>query len=254
MKKRIPVIAGNWKMYKTRDDALAFIYQVNTKVPSKDKVETILFASPIFLRTLIKRQEDDLRIGAQNMHYAEEGAFTGEISAPMLTNIGTTHILLGHSERREYFAETDERINKKLKTAYLHKLTPTLCVGESLETREAGKTNEFVKNQIVKAFDGISKEDALKTIVAYEPIWAIGTGRTATPEDANETIKAIRSDLEELYGAKVANQIRILYGGSVNPKNIDALLSQSDIDGALVGGASLDPQSYLALVNAALKK
>ena len=253
MKKRVPVIAGNWKMFKTRDDALAFIYQVNTKVPAKEKVETILFTSPIYLRTLIKRQEDDLRIGAQNMHFAEEGAFTGEISANMLTNIGTTHVLIGHSERRQYFAETDETVNKKLKTAHAHKLTPTLCVGESLETREAGKTNEFVKNQIVKAFEGLSKDQALKTIVAYEPIWAIGTGKTATPQDANDTIKSIRSNLLELYGKKISDQIRILYGGSVNPGNIEALLSESDIDGALVGGASLDPQSYLKLVKAALK-
>ncbi|MGI6787526.1 MAG: triose-phosphate isomerase [Acholeplasmataceae bacterium] len=254
MKKRIPVIAGNWKMFKTRDDALSFIYQVNTKVPAKEEVETILFVSPIYLRTLVKRQEDDLRIGAQNMHFAEEGAFTGEVSANMLTNIGTTHILIGHSERRQYFNETDESVNKKLKTAHAHELIPTVCVGESLETREAGETNAFVKNQVVKAFDGISETDALKTIIAYEPIWAIGTGRTATPKDANDTIKSIRSNLVELYGKKVAEEIRILYGGSVNPKNIKDLLNESDIDGALVGGASLDPQSYLQLVEAAKNK
>jgi len=254
MKKRVPVIAGNWKMFKTRDDALSFIYQVNTKVPAKEKVETILFVSPIYLRTLVKRQEDDLRIGAQNMHFAEEGAFTGEVSANMLTNIGTTHILIGHSERRQYFNETDESVNKKLKTAHAHELIPTVCVGESLETREAGETNAFVKNQVVKAFDGISETDALKTIIAYEPIWAIGTGRTATPKDANDTIKSIRSNLVELYGKKVAEEIRILYGGSVNPKNIKDLLNESDIDGALVGGASLDPQSYLQLVEAAKNK
>lgn len=241
-------------MFKTRDDALSFIYQVNTKVPAKEEVETILFTSPIYLRTLIKRQEDDLRIGAQNMHFAEEGAYTGEVSANMLTNIGTTHILIGHSERRQYFNETDETVNKKLKTAHTHNLIPTVCVGESLETREKGLTNEFVKNQVVKAFDGIPAEDALKTIIAYEPIWAIGTGRTATPKDANDTIKSIRSNLVELYGKKTADQIRILYGGSVNPKNIKDLLNESDIDGALVGGASLDPQSYLQLVEAAKNK
>lgn len=253
MKKRIPVIAGNWKMFKTRDDALAFIYQVNTKVPAIEEVETILFVSPIYLRTLIKRQEDNLRIGAQNMHFAEEGAFTGEVSANMLTNIGTTHVLIGHSERRQYFAETDETVNQKLHSAHAHKLTPTVCVGESLETREAGKTNEFVKNQIKKAFEGISKENAIKTIVAYEPIWAIGTGKTATPQDANDTIKSIRQTLQELYGSSVSEKIRILYGGSVNPKNISELLNESDIDGALVGGASLNPQSYLELVTAAVK-
>lgn len=254
MKKRIPVIAGNWKMYKTRDDALAFIYQVNTKVPSKEEVETILFTSPIYLRTLIKRQEDGLRIGAQNMHFAEEGAFTGEISANMLTNIGTTHILIGHSERRQYFAETDESVNKKIKTAHAHGLTPTVCVGESLEVREAGQTNSFVKEQVVKAFADIPTDDVLKTIIAYEPIWAIGTGKTATPQDANDTIKSIRANLAELYGHDIANQVRILYGGSVNPKNISDLLAQSDIDGALVGGASLDPKSFLDLVNAASSK
>ena len=254
MKKRIPVIAGNWKMFKTRDDALSFIYQVNTKVPAKEEVETILFDSPIYLRTLVKRQEDDLRIGDQNMHFAEEGAFTGEVSANMLTNIGTNNILIVHIERRKYFNETDESVNKKLKTAHAHELIPTVCVGESLETREAGETNAFVKNQVVKAFDGISETDALKTIIAYEPIWAIGTGRTATPKDANDTIKSIRSNLVELYGKKVAEEIRILYGGSVNPKNIKDLLNESDIDGALVGGASLDPQSYLQLVEAAKNK
>lgn len=253
MKKRIPVIAGNWKMFKTRDDALSFIYQVNTKVPAIEEVETILFVSPIYLRTLIKRQEDNLRIGAQNMHFAEEGAFTGEVSANMLTNIGTTHVLIGHSERRQYFAETDQTVNQKLHSAHAHKLTPTVCVGESLETREAGKTNEFVKNQIKKAFEGISKENAIKTIVAYEPIWAIGTGKTATPQDANDTIKSIRQTLQELYGSSVSEKIRILYGGSVNPKNISELLNESDIDGALVGGASLNPQSYLELVTAAVK-
>lgn len=253
-KKRIPVIAGNWKMNKTRDDALAFIYQVNTKVPSKEEVETILFTSPIYLRTLIKRQETDLRIGAQNMHYEESGAYTGEVSPSMLTNIGTTHVLIGHSERRQYFNETDESVNLKLKAAHHHGLTPTVCVGETLEIKEAGNTNKHVGHQIKEAFKGIDKEDAIKTIVAYEPIWAIGTGKTATPDDANDTIKAIRQTLANIYSKDVAEQIRILYGGSVKPNNIKELLAKSDIDGALIGGASLDAKSYLELVEAGLEK
>ena len=188
--RRIPIIAGNWKMYKTRDDALDFIYRVNGKMPSVDLVETVLFTSPIYLRTLVKRQEENLRIGAQNMHFENEGAYTGEISASMLKNIGVTWVLIGHSERRQYFNETDESVNKKLKKALASELKPMVCVGESLEIREKGETDSFVKNQVVKAYQDITKQEALKTVLAYEPIWAIGTGKTATPKDANEIGRA----------------------------------------------------------------
>jgi triosephosphate isomerase len=251
--KRIPMIAGNWKMFKTKDDALAFIYAVNVKVPEKEKVESVICAPAIFLRDLVKREGEDLRIGAQNMHELDEGAYTGEISAGMLKSYGVEYVVIGHSERREYYNETDESVNKKLIQAVRHEITPIVCVGESLEIRENGTTNAFVKDQVVKAYQNVTEKEVLKTVIAYEPIWAIGTGKTATPEQANETIKAIRDVLVELYGTTIAEQIRILYGGSVKPNNVDELLAQSDIDGALVGGASLDPESFLTLVNAALK-
>lgn len=252
--KRIPVIAGNWKMYKTKDDALAFIYAVNLEVPERDKVETVICAPSIFLRDLVKREGENLKIGAQNMHYLDEGAYTGEVSAPMLRSYGVDYVVIGHSERRAYYNETDESVNLKAIQAIKYDLTPIICCGESLEIREAGTTNEFVKNQVVKAYQNIQADDVLKTIIAYEPIWAIGTGRTATPEQANETIEAIREVIKSLYGEKVSEQLRILYGGSVNPKNVDSLIAMPHIDGALVGGASLDPNSFLTLVKAALKK
>ena len=252
--KRRPLIAGNWKMYKTKDDALAFIYAVNLSVPDKEIVESVICAPAIFLRDLVKREGENLRIGAQNMHYANEGAYTGEISAPMLKSYGVDYVIIGHSERRAYYQETDETVNLKLIQAVNQEITPIVCVGESLEIREAGTTDSFVKRQVVKAYLNVSEEEALKTVIAYEPIWAIGTGKTATPEQANDTIVAIREVLKELYGSSISDQIRILYGGSVNVKNVESLLSMSDIDGALVGGASLDPTSYLTLVKAALNK
>ena len=250
---RRPVIAGNWKMYKTRDEALQFIYAVNQEVPSKEVVESVVCANDVFLRDLVKRQGENIKIGAQNMHYAENGAFTGETSPLMLETTGVEYVILGHSERRAMFNETDETVNLKVHAAIKHELTPIICVGESLEIREAGTTDVVVKNQVVKAYLNIDRNQALKTIIAYEPIWAIGTGKTATPEQAEETIKNIRGVLRELYGEEVSNRVRILYGGSVNTKNVDSLLAQENIDGALVGGASLDAASYLTLVNAAKK-
>ena len=252
--RRKPVIAGNWKMFKNCDEALEFIYQVNAKLPSTDLVETAICAPAVYLRDLIKRQGDNLRIGAQNMHYLDEGAYTGEVSAKMLKNIGVTYVIVGHSERRAYFNETDETVNLKTKKAIEENLVPIVCVGEELNVREKGTTDEVVKAQVVAAYKDISSEDVLKTVLAYEPIWAIGTGKTATKEQANETIKAIRSVFAELYDLDTANQLRILYGGSVNPNNISDLLSTSDIDGALVGGASLKPESFLQLVEAAKNK
>ena len=250
---RRKVIAGNWKMYKTRDDALAFIYAVNQLVPDLERVESVVCAPAVFLRDLVKREGENLRIGAQNMHESDEGAYTGEISAAMLKSYGVDYVIIGHSERRAYYNETDESVNKKLKKAIASQITPIVCVGESLDVREAGTTNTFVEKQILKAYQDINDVEALQTIVAYEPIWAIGTGKTATPEMANETIKAIRNVLTNQYGKDTADKIRILYGGSVKPANIDRLLQESDIDGALVGGASLDPESFLTLVKAAIK-
>src|SRR5690625_288000 len=252
--KRRPIIAGNWKMYKNRDEALEFIYQVNDKLPSLDNVETAICAPNVYLRDLIKRQGDNLRIGAQNVHYLDEGAYTGEVAARMLKNIGVTYVVVGHSERRAYYNETDETVNLKTKKSLEEGLVPIVCVGEELEIREKGTTNEVVKDQVVKAYKDINKEDALHTVLAYEPVWAIGTGKTATKEQANDTIKAIRAVFAELYDEDTANKIRILYGGSVNPSNVRDLLSTSDIDGALVGGASLNPDSFLELVKAANEK
>lgn len=251
--KRIPIIAGNWKMYKNRDEALEFIYQVNDKLPESSNVETVICASAIYLRDLVKRQGDNLRIGAQNMHYLDEGAYTGEVSAEMLKNIGVSYVVLGHSERRAYYNETDETVNLKTKKAIAEGLVPIICVGEELEVREKGTTNKVVGKQVELAYKDISKEDALNTVVAYEPVWAIGTGKTATKEQANETIIAVRKVLEKLYDLETADKIRILYGGSVKPDNIKDLLSMSDIDGALVGGASLVADSFLKLAEAADK-
>ena len=241
-------------MHKTRDEALEFVFAVNNNVPEKEVVETVICTPAIFLRDLVKREGENLRVGAQTMHELDQGAYTGEISARMLRSYGVDYVVIGHSERRAYYNETDESVNKKVIQAVKHQLTPIICVGESLDIREAGTTNAFVKEQVEKAYLNVSSSDVLKTVVAYEPIWAIGTGRSATPEQANDTIKAIRDVLKGLYGASIANQVRILYGGSVKPTNVDDLLAQSDIDGALVGGASLEPESFIALANAALKK
>ena len=246
---RKPIIAGNWKMNKTRDEALQFIYAVKDSVVSKNEVESVICAPFPYLRCLVKRQGSELRIGAQNMHFEQSGAFTGEVSPNMLQGIGVTYVVLGHSERREMFNETDETVNKKVHASFEHHLIPIICVGESLENRENGTTNEVVDIQTIAALKGLTPEQVKQVVIAYEPIWAIGTGRTATAEQANETIGYIRSVVERVYGKDVADEIRIQYGGSVNPSNIKELMAQEHIDGALVGGASLDPQSFLSLVN-----
>ena len=251
---RKPIIAGNWKMFKTRDEALQFIYAVNMEVPNRQFIDTVICAQAPLLRDLVKRQGENLRIGAQNMHESVEGAFTGEVSAALLENIGVDYVIIGHSERRQYFNETDEKVNLKIHQALRYGLIPIVCVGEALETRESGKTNAFVKEQVVKAFNGLGKSQLESLVIAYEPIWAIGTGKTATNEQANETIAYIRSVIEELYDKEVSENLRILYGGSVNPDNIHGLMAEPHIDGALVGGASLNAKSYMTLVQAAYKK
>ena len=248
------IIAGNWKMFKTRGEAINFLLQVSDKIPSTDLVDTVICAQAPVLRDLVKRQGDNLKIGAQNVHYKDSGAFTGETSAVLLQELGVTYVIIGHSERRAMFNETDETVNLKIKQALAYDLLPIVCVGESLEIRENGTTNEFVRNQVQKALEGINEKDLLNIVFAYEPIWAIGTGKTATPEMAEETCKAIRDVIKDLYNEELAQQVRIQYGGSVNPQNIDELLSQEDIDGALIGGASLDPDKFLSMVNSALNK
>ena len=246
---RKPIIVGNWKMNKTRDEALQFIYAVKNEVASSEVVESAICAPFPYLRCLVKRQGESLRVGAQNMHFESSGAYTGEVAPDMLTAIGVSYVVLGHSERREMFNETDEVVNKKVHAAFENGLTPIICVGESLEERENGTTNQVVDTQTVAALAGLTEDQVKQVVIAYEPIWAIGTGRTATAEQANETIGYIREVIERVYGCDASNAVRIQYGGSVNPSNIKELMAQEYIDGALVGGASLDPQSFLNLVN-----
>jgi triosephosphate isomerase (TIM) len=246
---RVPFIAGNWKMYKTRDEALEFIFDVNRRLPNTSQVETAIFAQAPHLRSLVKRQGDFLRIGAQNMHFEEEGAYTGEISPVVIQSLGCKYVLLGHSERREYNNETNETINLKLQAAFRHNLKPIMCVGESLATRDANQTKVFIATQVTEGLRGLFAAQVKELVIAYEPIWAIGTGKTCEPDMANETIGQIRALVASLYDDAVAASVRILYGGSVKPSNIKAIMSQSDIDGALVGGASLDAKSFLSLVH-----
>ncbi len=246
---RKPVMAGNWKMNKTRDEALDFIYSVAGNVPSVDKVDTIVCAPAIILRDLVKRKGDNLEIGAQNMHEKDSGAYTGEISPAMLTSTGVKYVILGHSERRQYFNETDSSINLKIKAALNHGLKPIVCCGETLEVRQAGNTNDCLKDQIIKAFEGVEISNPQDIIIAYEPIWAIGTGVSASKEDANSGCAHIRTVIEGLYGANVANELRILYGGSVSTATADDLIHQSDIDGFLVGKVSLSVEGFVELSN-----
>jgi triosephosphate isomerase (TIM) len=248
---RKPIIAGNWKMHKTLPEAKKFIEEVSGLVPSKDKVESVVCAPALFLGQLVElTKESDLEIGAQNMHFEESGAFTGETSPKALQDIGAKYVVIGHSERREMFNETDESVNKKTLTAFKYNLTPIVCCGETLEQRENGETNEFVGGQIKAALNGLSDEQVKQTVIAYEPIWAIGTGKSSTAEDANETCSHIRKVVAEQFSQEVAEAVRIQYGGSVKPGNIQEYMSQPDIDGALVGGASLETDSFLQLLEA----
>ena len=249
---RKPIIAGNWKMYKTRDEVLSFVYAVNEKMPATDLVDSVVCAPALYLRDLVKRQGSNLKVGAQNMHFAEEGAFTGEIAPKMLVDAGVKYVIIGHSERRAMFNETDESVNKKLHAAFNHSLTPILCVGEMLEHREGGQTEAVIKEQIVKDLEGLTSEQVTELVIAYEPIWAIGTGKTATPEVADETCGFIRETVKELYGESVSEAIRIQYGGSVKVNNIKELMAKPNIDGALIGGASLEAENFVYFVEAAL--
>ena len=251
---RKPIIAGNWKMFKTRDEALFFILQVSESMPNNKDVETVIFAQAPLMRCLIKRQGTNLRIGAQNLHFEDEGAYTGEISGPLLKSYTVDYVLIGHSERRAYFYETDEIVNKKIKAALRNELKPIVCVGEHLEERENNKTHEVLERQIKGAFANIKAIDMESIVIAYEPIWAIGTGKTATAEMADEACGYIRKMIQNLYGKVVAEEIRIQYGGSVKPENIEELIMKPNIDGALIGGASLDPDKFIFMANAANKR
>ncbi|MGP7819390.1 triose-phosphate isomerase [Niallia sp. 01092] len=246
---RKPIIAGNWKMNKTLPEAVAFIEEIKGSVPSSENVDTVVCSPALFLGQLVELTKGtDVKIGAQNMHFEKNGAFTGEISPVALENIGAKYVVLGHSERREFFNETDEAVNQKTIAAFENGLTPIVCCGETLEQRENGETNDFVATQVQKALQGLTDEQAKATVVAYEPIWAIGTGKSSTSADANEVCAHIRKVISEQFSAEVAESIRIQYGGSVKPENIKEYMAQSDIDGALVGGASLEAQSFLQLL------
>lgn len=245
---RRKVIAGNWKMNMTPSEAVKLANDLKGNV-ANDNVDVIFCVPAIDIVPVVEAVKGtNIKIGAENMYIEEKGAYTGEISANMLVDAGVSHVIIGHSERRQLFNESDEFLNKKIKKAIEHKLIPIVCCGETLEQREEGITLSFIKDQIKAAYEGISSEDALNTIIAYEPIWAIGTGKVATTEQAEEVCASIRKNLEEIYDAKTAEEIRILYGGSVNASNAAELFAQNNIDGGLVGGASLKPE-FANIVN-----
>ena len=243
---RRKVIAGNWKMNVLPGEALEFVNNLTPIV--KDTKNEVIICVPFtdLFYTLLAVQETNIHVGAQNMHWKESGAYTGEISPDMLKCINVEYVIIGHSERRQYFNENDETVNLKVKSALEHGLKPIVCVGESLEQKEAGKTEEIITSQVAKALEGLTLDDLSNTIIAYEPIWAIGTGKTATAEDANNSIKAIRNKIKEIFNT---DDVTILYGGSVKPENAKELFSMSDIDGGLVGGASIKAETFGKIVN-----
>ena len=245
---RRKVIAGNWKMNMLPNETIQFIEDLAPLV--KDTEHEVILCVPYtdLFYALLTAQNTNIKIGAQNMHFAESGAYTGEVSGKMLKSINVEYVIIGHSERRQYFNETDETVNKKVKAAFENGLKPIVCVGETLEQREAGKVEEIITNQTKLALDGLTNEQVQNTIIAYEPIWAIGTGKTATKEDANDAVKAIRKKIAEIYGQNVADGVIIQYGGSVKSSNAKELFSMSDIDGALVGGASLKADEFSKIV------
>ena len=249
---RKKLIAGNWKMNKTSADAVSLARDIVAAVGSAPEVEVVICPPFTALEGVAKVIDGSLiKLGAQNMHYEASGAFTGEISAPMLRALFTTHVILGHSERRSLFGETDELVNKKVLAAFKNQLRPILCVGESLAERESGSTLKVVQTQTERGIEGVSKEQAVALVVAYEPVWAIGTGKVATTEQAQEVHAFIRGLLTKHYGEAVAQKVRILYGGSMKPANAPELLAQKDIDGGLIGGASLESRSFVELIKAA---
>jgi len=253
---RIPLLAGNWKMNKTHLEAIHFVEQLAHELADHNfgKAEVVLCPPATALRSVQTTTEDrhqSFGLGAQNMHSADDGAFTGEVSPLMLKALRVRYVILGHSERREIFGETDETVNAKVKAAFKHGIIPILCCGETDDEREAGSTDEKVARQVREGLAGLKPEQAATAVVAYEPIWAIGTGKTATPEDAQATIKYIRGTLADVFNEDVAGKVRILYGGSMKSGNAAALIGQPDIDGGLIGGASLDAAEFAAIVKAA---
>lgn len=247
------LIAGNWKMNCGPYDAAELLEGLTEKKAEISEDVDVLVCPPfVSIGMAVKYLYDtDIQVGAQNLHFEENGAFTGEISGSMLTESGCNYVIIGHSERRQYFGETDETVNKRVHKAIEHKLAPIVCVGESLEQRQKEEHFELVKNQVKKALEGVSEAEARDVVIAYEPIWAIGTGETATPEQAQVMHEYIRTVLSDLYSEEVADQINILYGGSMKPANAKELLSQPDVDGGLIGGASLDADSFSEIITIA---
>jgi triosephosphate isomerase len=247
MRKKL--LAANWKMNKTPDETGDYFREFLPLVAGHGRDEIVVCPPYTDLHVAIHAaQGSNVAVGVQNVHWKADGAYTGEISAPMLLCLGVTHVIVGHSERRQYFGETDDTVNLRLKAALESGLTPICCVGEVLEEREAGLCEDVLRRQCVRAFHAISAKKAAKLVVAYEPVWAIGTGKTATPEIAAEAHAVIRREAADVFGAEFASKLRILYGGSVKPDNAASLMAQEEIDGALVGGASLDPKSFAAIV------
>ena len=246
---RRKVIAGNWKMNMLPNEAISFIEELAPMVKNTENEVILCVPYTDLFYALLTAQNTNIKIGAQNMYFEESGAYTGEIAGNMLKAINVEYVIIGHSERRQYFNETDESVNKKVKAAFQAGLKPIVCVGETLAQKEAGKTEEIITNQTKLALQGLSKEQVENIIIAYEPIWAIGTGKTATSEDANNSIKAIRNKIAEIYGQTVANGVIIQYGGSVKSTNAKELFEMSDIDGGLVGGASLKADEFSKIVN-----
>ena len=244
---RKPIIVGNWKMNKTIAEAEEFITAIDPIC--HDKADFGIATSFLALQTSIKNAKN-LIVAAENCHFEDKGAFTGEVSVPMLKEIGLKWCIVGHSERRQMFGDTDETVNKKVKKLISEGITPIMCCGETLETFEAGKTEEWVRNQISKGLDGVDGKDVASMVIAYEPIWAIGTGKSATKEIAENTCAIVRDQVKKMYGEEVSEKVRIQYGGSVKPENIADYLAEEDIDGALIGGASLKVDSFTAIINA----
>ncbi|MCB2353399.1 triose-phosphate isomerase [Clostridium estertheticum] len=243
------IIAGNWKMNKTVAEAVTLIEEMKPLVRDA-KCDVVVCPTFLCLDAVIKATKGtNIKVGAQNMFYEESGAFTGEVSPGMLEDIGVDYVIIGHSERRQYFNETDEAVNKKLKAAYSHNIIPILCVGETLSDREGNITEKVLASQVKLDLEGLIKEQVEKLVIAYEPIWAIGTGKTATADQANETIAFIRATVGAMFGSEVAEKVRIQYGGSVKPSTIKEQMAKSDIDGGLIGGASLKAQDFAGIVN-----
>lgn len=246
---RKPIIAGNWKMHNTIEEAAALVEDLKPLVKNAS-CEVVVCPTFVCLQAVVEAAKGtNIKVGAQNMYFEEKGAFTGEVAPNMLESLGVDYVIIGHSERRQYFNETDETVNKKLKKAFEHKLIPILCIGETLEEREGNITEEVLGRQVKLDLAGLTNAQAESLVIAYEPIWAIGTGKTATADDANNTISYIRKVVTGIFGEDTAEKVRIQYGGSVKPNTIKEQMGKSDIDGALVGGASLKASDFAAIVN-----